>query len=140
MHNRARMIAASFLVKHLLINWQSGERWFMRQLIDGDPASNNGGWQWIAITGTDAAPCFRIFNPIIQGKKFDPTGIYVRCWVPELAGVPNQIIHTPWLMSTSEQRSHSVVIGQDYPAPIIEHTVAQERTLAVFRSRNGAIS
>ena len=85
MHNRARMITASFLTKDLLINWQEGEKWFMEQLIDGDPACNNGGWQWCAGTGTDAAPYFRIFNPIIQGKKFDPTGIFIRRWIPELA-------------------------------------------------------
>ena len=98
MHNRARMITASFLTKDLLINWQEGEKWFMEQLIDGDPACNNGGWQWCAGTGTDAAPYFRIFNPIIQGKKFDPTGKYIRRWIPELASVPEEFIHTPWEM------------------------------------------
>lgn len=96
MHNRARMIAASFLVKDLLIDWRWGECWFMQHLVDGDPAVNNGGWQWTAGTGTDAAPYFRIFNPVLQGEKFDPQGEFVRRWVPELADVPDKFIHTPW--------------------------------------------
>ena len=100
MHNRGRMIAASFLVKDLLINWQEGEKWFMKHLVDGDPAANNGGWQWTAGVGTDAAPYFRIFNPILQSQKFDPQGGYIRTWVPELADVPEKFIHTPWLMSS----------------------------------------
>ena len=93
MHNRARMITASFLTKDFLINWQEGEKWFMQQLIDGDPACNNGGWQWCAGTGTDAAPYFRIFSPTLQGKKFDPTGKYIRRWIPELEIVPEKFIH-----------------------------------------------
>ena len=133
MHNRARMIAASFLVKHLLINWQAGERWFMQQLIDADPASNNGGWQWVAGTGTDAAPYFRIFNPILQGKKFDPLGRYVRRWVPELTSVPDRHIHSPWEMTASEQQDSRVIIGRQYPAPIVEHAFARERALAAYR-------
>jgi deoxyribodipyrimidine photo-lyase len=133
MHNRARMITASFLVKHLLINWQEGERWFMQQLIDGDPASNNGGWQWVAGTGTDAAPYFRIFNPILQGKKFDPLGRYVRRWVPELNAVPDRHIHEPWKMTTLEQQDCGVMIDRHYPAPIVEHAFARARTLAAYR-------
>ncbi len=133
MHNRARMIAASFLVKHLLINWQEGERWFMQQLIDGDPASNNGGWQWVAGTGTDAAPYFRIFNPVLQGRKFDPMGNYVRRWVPELSSVPDRYIHTPWEMSAAEQGDCGVIIGRHYPAPIVEHALARLRALAAYR-------
>ncbi len=133
MHNRARMIAASFLVKHLLINWQEGERWFMQQLIDGDPASNNGGWQWVAGTGTDAAPYFRIFNPILQGRKFDPMGNYVRRWVPELSSVPDRHIHAPWEMTAAEQRDCGVIIGRHYPAPIVEHAFARARVLAAYR-------
>lgn len=133
MHNRGRMIAASFLVKHLLINWQEGERWFMRTLIDGDPAANNGGWQWVAGTGTDAAPYFRVFNPILQGKKFDPRGNYIRQWVPELSAVPLQHIHAPWEMSSEEQQASGVIIGQDYPAPIVNHEAARQRALAVYR-------
>ncbi|MEJ5202301.1 MAG: deoxyribodipyrimidine photo-lyase, partial [Anaerolineales bacterium] len=133
MHNRARMIVASFLTKDLLINWQEGERWFMRWLVDGDPAANNGGWQWAAGVGTDAAPYFRIFNPVLQGKKFDPEGAYVRRWVPELAHVPNDSIHEPWLMSADQQRAASCQIGVDYPAPIVNHRQARERVLSAYR-------
>lgn len=132
MHNRARMITASFLVKHLLINWQDGERWFMRRLVDGDPAANNGGWQWTAGTGTDAAPYFRIFNPILQGKKYDPEGAYVRRWVPELAAVPVKYIHSPWEMPVDEQRNAGVVLGEHYPAPIVDHGFARQRVLAAY--------
>jgi deoxyribodipyrimidine photo-lyase len=133
MHNRARMIVASFLVKDLLIDWRWGERWFMQHLIDGDPASNNGGWQWSAGTGTDAAPYFRIFNPILQGKKFDPQGDYIHRWVPELKAVPAQIIHSPWDMSLDVQHSCSCILGKDYPRPIVEHPFARERALERFR-------
>lgn len=133
MHNRARMITASFLVKDLLINWQEGERWFMRHLVDGDPAANNGGWQWTAGTGTDAAPYFRVFNPILQGVKFDPNGVYVRRWVPELERVPDRYIHTPWEMPAEEQRSIAVVIGKDYPAPIVDHAQARQRALLMYK-------
>lgn len=135
MHNRARMITASFLVKDLLINWQEGERWFMRTLIDGDPAANNGGWQWTAGTGTDAAPYFRIFNPILQGQKFDPLGNYVRRWVPELMNVPDKYIHIPWEMSAQEQLAAGLIIGKDYPAPIVDHAAARERTLKAYKVR-----
>ena len=133
MHNRARMITASFLVKDLLINWQEGERWFMRTLIDGDPAANNGGWQWTAGTGTDAAPYFRIFNPILQGAKFDPLGAYVRSWVPELSAVPDKWIHAPWEMPADEQRKAGVLIGSSYPAPTVDHASARARTLAAYK-------
>ncbi len=132
MPNRARMIVASFLVKDLLIDWRWGEKWFMQHLIDGDPAANNGGWQWSAGTGTDAAPYFRIFNPILQGKKFDPDGRYVRRWLPELANVPKKYIHTPWKMSAELQPAVGCLIGEDYPAPIIDHAFARERTMAAF--------
>ena len=133
MHNRARMICASFLVKHLLINWQEGERWFMQQLIDGDPASNNGGWQWTAGTGTDAAPYFRVFNPVLQGRKFDPQGAYVRRWVPELAGVPDQYIHAPWEMPAELEGAARCRVGVDYPLPIVEHNLARARVLSVYQ-------
>ena len=133
MHNRARMITASFLVKHLLIHWQEGENWFMRQLIDGDLAANNGGWQWTAGTGTDAAPYFRIFNPTLQAKKFDPAGKYIRHWVPELARVPQKHIHTPWQLSLEEQQACHVEIGKDYPFPIVEHDFARRRALEFYR-------
>jgi deoxyribodipyrimidine photo-lyase len=134
MHNRARMIVASFLVKDLLIDWRWGENYFMQHLIDGDPASNNGGWQWTAGTGTDAAPYFRIFNPVLQGKRHDPRGAYVRRWVPELAGVPDRYIHVPWEMDAETQHASRCVIGRDYPAPIVDHRLARERTLEAYRS------
>ena len=133
MHNRARMISASFLVKDLLVDWRWGERWFMQHLVDGDPAANNGGWQWSAGTGTDAAPYFRIFNPVLQGQKFDPNGEYVRHWLPELSQVPARYIHNPWEMSPDLQKKVGCVIGQDYPAPIIDHAFARQRALDVYR-------
>jgi len=132
MHNRARMITASFLVKDLLINWQEGERWFFEQLIDADPAANNGGWQWIAGSGTDAAPFFRIFNPTLQGWKFDPRGDYIRRWVPELAQVPDRFIHAPWEMTPAQQREAKVIIGSHYPGPLVEHGFARKRALAAL--------
>jgi len=132
MHNRARMIAASFLTKDLLIDWRWGERWFMQNLVDGDPASNNGGWQWTAGTGSDSAPYFRIFNPVSQGKRHDPDGVYTRRWLPELARVPNEAIHEPWRMTSELQNRVGCVIGKDYPAPIIDHTQARQRALQVY--------
>jgi deoxyribodipyrimidine photo-lyase len=133
MHNRARMIIASFLVKDLLVDWRWGERWFMQHLVDGDPAANNGGWQWTAGVGTDAAPYFRVFNPVLQGTKFDPQGGYVRRWVPALADVPDKFIHKPWEMSVEVQRTSGCVIGQDYPAPMVDHAPARARALAAYR-------
>jgi deoxyribodipyrimidine photo-lyase len=133
MHNRARMIVASFLTKDLLIDWRWGEKHFMQHLVDGDPASNNGGWQWAAGTGTDAAPYFRIFNPVLQGKKHDPEGDYVRRWVPELREVPDAYIQEPWTMSDAEQAEAGCVIGEDYPAPIVDHKQARARTLAAYK-------
>jgi deoxyribodipyrimidine photo-lyase len=138
MHNRARMIVASFLVKDLLIDWRWGEKWFMQQLIDGDPAANSGGWQWTAGTGTDAAPYFRIFNPTTQGYKFDPDGDYVRRWVPELSNVFGPAIHEPQLLTPLEQRTAGVIIGQDYPTPIVDHRIARGRTLAAFAAAKEA--
>lgn len=123
MHNRARMIAASFLTKDLLIDWREGERHFMNWLIDGDIAANNGGWQWVAGTGTDAQPYFRIFNPVLQSKKFDPNGVFIRQWLPELRDVPNRFIHEPWLMETPPR---------NYPPPMIDHQEARERTLNAY--------
>jgi deoxyribodipyrimidine photo-lyase len=134
MHNRARMISASFLVKDLLIDWRLGEKWFMQQLLDGDPAANNGGWQWTAGTGTDAAPYFRIFNPVTQSKKFDPQGAYIKRWLPELKQVPARYIHEPWLMPPNVQAQSSCHIGRQYPAPIVDHAQARERTLAAYKS------
>ena len=134
MHNRARMIAASFLVKDLLINWQEGESWFMENLLDGDPASNNGGWQWTAGVGTDAAPYFRIFNPVSQGKKFDPRGDYVRRYLPELRKVPAQFIHEPWLMPLDVQQAAGAIIGRDYPGPMVDHSKVRIQTLAAYKT------
>jgi deoxyribodipyrimidine photo-lyase len=133
MHNRCRMIVASFLTKDLLIDWRRGERWFMQHLLDGDPASNNGGWQWAAGTGTDAQPYFRIFNPTSQGQKFDPDGTYVRRYVPELRRVPARVIHEPWRLSPAEQQVVGCVIGRDYPAPVVDH--ARQRLVALERYR-----
>ncbi len=133
MHNRARMIVASFLTKDLLIDWRWGERYFMQQLVDGDPAANNGGWQWAAGTGTDAQPYFRIFNPVSQGTKFDPHGAYVRRYVPELAGVPDSFIHEPQRMSVQLQQQVGVQIGRDYPAPVVDHAVQRTRALRIYR-------
>jgi deoxyribodipyrimidine photo-lyase len=137
MHNRARMIAASFLVKDLLIDWRLGQRYFMQHLLDGDPASNNGGWQWAAGTGTDAAPYFRIFNPVRQGEEFDPQGAYVRRWVAELSPVPDEYIHTPWTMPADLQRRIGCVIGEHYPYPIVEHATARRRALDAYRRAQG---
>lgn len=134
MHNRARMIVASFLVKDLLIDWRWGERWFMQQLVDGDPAANNGGWQWAAGTGTDAAPYFRIFNPTTQGERFDKEGDYIRRWVPELRHVPDQFIHEPAQMTPLEQRNANCIIGEDYPRPIVDHKAARQRTLDAYKA------
>lgn len=133
MHNRGRMIVASFLVKDLLINWQDGERWFMQNLIDGDIAANNGGWQWVAGTGTDAAPYFRLFNPVLQSRKFDPEGHFIRRYLPELAVLPTEYLHAPWQMPREVQERFGVRIGRDYPAPLVDHEMARARALAVFR-------
>jgi deoxyribodipyrimidine photo-lyase len=134
MHNRARMVTASFLTKDLLIDWRRGEAHFMRHLVDGDVASNNGGWQWSASTGTDAQPWFRIFNPVLQARRFDPEGDYVRRWVPELADVPDARIHQPWTMTDEEQGASGCRIGIDYPAPIVDHVTARARALAIYRA------
>ena len=131
MHNRVRMIVASFLIKDLRIDWQSGERYFMRQLLDGDVAANNGNWQWCASTGTDAMRGYRIFNPALQSKKFDPDGAYIRQYVPELAAVPTDRIHAPHLMTQEEQALAGCRIETDYPSPIVDHRQAREEYLAL---------
>jgi deoxyribodipyrimidine photo-lyase len=137
MHNRVRMVVASFLVKHLLIGWQEGAAWFWDTLVDADLANNSLGWQWVAGCGADAAPYFRIFNPVIQGEKFDPTGGYVRRWVPELAGLPDEWIHKPWKAPVSTLTNAGVELGRTYPAPIVDHDHARERALAALRDIKG---
>jgi deoxyribodipyrimidine photo-lyase len=134
MHNRGRMIVASFLCKDLLINWQEGEAWFMQNLIDGDLAANNGGWQWTAGVGTDAAPYFRIFNPIVQGQKFDTNGEFTRRWVPELAKVPMDYLQQPWTMPLDVQEACNCRIGKEYPKPIVDHAGIKERTIAAYQA------
>jgi deoxyribodipyrimidine photo-lyase len=138
MHNRGRMIVASFLTKDLLINWQEGEAWFMAQLVDGDPAANNGGWQWSAGTGTDAAPYFRVFNPVLQGQKFDPDGVYIARWVPELAKLPVKYRHEPWKMKPADGKKYGVEPGKDYPERIVAHQVARKRALDAYKSAREA--
>ena len=137
MHNRVRMVVASFLTKDLHIDWREGEKWFMERLIDGDMASNNGGWQWVTSVGTDPAPYFqRMFNPMTQHERFDPESVYVKRWVPELAGVQGKKIFRPWMMNEAEQEESGCVIGRDYPAPVVDH--AEERRFAVERYRAAA--
>lgn len=124
-HNRVRMVVASFLTKDLLVDWRRGERFFFERLVDGDPASNNGGWQWAASTGTDPQPWFRIFNPTSQGRKFDPDGAYVRRFVPELRDVPDDLVHEPW---------RAALLADGYPAPIVDHA-ARRRLARALRGR-----
>jgi len=132
MHNRVRMIVGSFLVKHLLIDWREGMKWFWDTLVDADIAANTASWQWIAGCGADAAPYFRIFNPVIQGKKFDPAGEYIRRYVPELKGLPQKYINTPWEAPDNILKKANITLGQDYPLPIVEHKFARERALAAY--------
>jgi deoxyribodipyrimidine photo-lyase len=132
MHNRSRMITGSFLVKHLLINWHEGEDWFWDCLCDADLASNTASWQWVAGSGADAAPYFRIFNPILQGEKFDPQGHYVRRFVPELAQLPDKYLHRPWEAPELVLRAAGVTLGETYPRPIVDHAAARDRALAAF--------
>ena len=132
MHNRVRMIAASFLIKDLLVPWQRGEDWFWDTLVDADLANNAAGWQWVAGCGADAAPYFRIFNPVTQGEKFDPNGDYVRAWVPELAKLPAKYIHAPWTAPPDELARANVMLGKTYPLPIVDHAAARTRALAAF--------
>jgi len=132
MHNRVRMIAASFLVKDLLLPWQRGEAWFWDTLVDADMGNNAGGWQWVTGCGADAAPYFRVFNPVLQGEKFDPGGSYVRRWVPELSKLPDRWIQRPWEAPPLELEAASVRLGSTYPAPIVDHRSARIRALAAF--------
>ncbi len=132
MHNRLRMVVASFLVKDLHIDWRWGERYFAENLLDFDLAANNGGWQWCASTGCDAQPWFRIFNPVTQSEKFDATGKFIRRYIPELSRCPDKWIHTPWLMPLTEQKSSQSQIGQDYPAPIVDHALSRTVALELY--------
>jgi deoxyribodipyrimidine photo-lyase len=138
MHNRVRMVAASFLVKHLLLPWQLGAAWFQDTLVDADTANNTFGWQWVAGCGADAAPFFRIFNPILQGRKFDKNGQYIRQWVPELSNLPDKLLHEPWTASPEVLESSGVKLGVTYPLPVINHKVARQRALDSYsRMRAG---
>ncbi len=132
MHNRVRMVVASFLVKHLLLDWRDGEKWFWDTLVDADPGSNPASWQWVAGSGADAAPYFRIFNPILQGEKFDPDGTYVSRWVPELAQLPKKMIHQPWEATPMELAAAGIKLGETYPEPIVDHKAARVRALAAY--------
>jgi len=134
MHNRVRLVVASFLIKHLLIDWRLGEEWFWDTLVDADPANNAASWQWVAGSGADAAPYFRIFNPVRQGETFDPNGDYVRQWLPELAQLPKSFIHKPWLAPASVLAEAGITLGETYPAPIVDHDFARKRALAAFQT------
>jgi deoxyribodipyrimidine photo-lyase len=131
--NRARMIVASFLVKHLLMPWQQGADWFLDTLVDADLANNSASWQWVAGSGADAAPYFRIFNPVLQGQKFDPSGDYVRRWVPELVKLSASDIHAPWTVAPLDLAAAGITLGKTYPAPIVDLTEARARALAAFK-------
>jgi deoxyribodipyrimidine photo-lyase len=132
MHNRLRMIVASFLTKHLLLDYHDGERYFEQHLADADLGANNGGWQWSASVGTDAAPYFRVFNPTLQGKTYDPRGTFVRAMLPALANIPDAYVHEPWTMPPMIAASAGIEIGRDYPLPIVDHAVARQRALDVY--------
>jgi deoxyribodipyrimidine photo-lyase len=138
MHNRVRMITASFLVKHLLQPWQAGEAWFWDTLLDGDLASNAASWQWVAGCGADAAPYFRVFAPVLQGEKFDADGAYVRRWVPEIAGLPDKFLHKPWEAPEIILRGANIRLGVDYPRPVMDHGQGRARALAAYAEMRGA--
>ncbi|MEQ8935162.1 MAG: deoxyribodipyrimidine photo-lyase, partial [Amphiplicatus sp.] len=134
MHNRVRMIAASFLIKDLLIDWRAGAAWFWDTLLDADLANNSASWQWVAGCGADAAPYFRIFNPVLQGEKFDPDGAYVKRWIPELADMPKKYVHKPWRAPEDVLEEAGVTLGETYPKPIVDHAVARRRALEAFEA------
>ena len=140
MHNRLRMVTASFLTKDLGIDWRRGERYFALQLNDYELASNNGGWQWAASTGCDAQPWFRIFNPVTQSTRFDPRGEFIRRYLPQLARLDGKQIHAPWLVQAQALAERGVVLGEDYPAPVVEHDAARRRTLERFAVVKKAVS
>ncbi len=134
MHNRVRMVVASFLTKHLLIDWREGAAWFWDTLVDADLASNSASWQWVAGCGADAAPFFRIFNPVAQGEKFDATGDYVRRWVPELANLPDKLLHKPWTGDAAALKNAGVRLGETYPEPLVDHAAARKRALETWQT------
>ncbi len=134
MHNRVRMIVASFLIKHLLIDWRKGEAWFWDTLVDADLGQNSQNWQWVAGSGADASPWFRIFNPVTQGEKFDPDGKYVKRWVPELAKVPAKFVHAPWTAPSEVLRDAGIRLGAAYPKPLVDHAEARARALAALKA------
>jgi deoxyribodipyrimidine photo-lyase len=134
MHNRVRMIVGSFLVKHLLVDWRAGAAWFMDTLVDADPAANSMNWQWVAGTGIDSQPFFRIFNPVSQGTKFDPKGEYVRHFVPEIARLPDKYIHAPWTAPEGACRDAGIALGREYPRPVVDLAEGRARALAAWRN------
>lgn len=138
MHNRVRMAVASFLVKDLLVDWRIGERWLRQRLVDGDIAQNVGNWQWVAGTGPDAAPYFRIFNPVLQSRKFDPDGNYIKRFVPELSALPVRWMHAPWTAPAEELAAAGVALGETYPLPMIDHAFARDRALAAYAAARKA--
>ena len=140
MHNRLRMVAASFLTKDLLVDWRLGERYFADKLIDFDLAANSGGWQWAASVGCDAQPWFRIFNPVTQSERFDAQGAFIRRYLPELARVPDRYLHAPWTLPAAEQQRTGCVIGRDYPMPIVDHAVQRALALALFKHASQQVS
>ena len=138
MHNRVRMIAASFLTKHLLIHWRRGAEWFWDTLVDADLANNSCGWQWVAGSGADAAPYFRIFSPGAQTRKFDSQGLYIRKWLPELSALPDRHLGAPWEAPAATLKEAGIVLGQHYPEPIVEHKIARENALVAYASIKGS--
>ncbi len=134
MHNRVRMIVGSFLVKNLMLHWHHGEDWFWDTLVDADLANNSASWQWIAGCGADAAPYFRIFNPVTQGRKFDPDGSYVRQYVPEIAKLPTKYLHAPWEASSDVLQASAIVLDEVYPSPIVDLPASRTRALDAFAS------
>jgi deoxyribodipyrimidine photo-lyase len=141
MHNRVRMVAASFLVKYLLIDWREGEKWFWDTLVDADAGSSPANWQWVAGSSADAAPYFRVFNPTLQGEKFDPDSVYVRRWVPGLAQLRAGLIHQPWTATPLELAGAGVELGKTYPYPIADHRTGRERALAAYAGiRNASMT
>lgn len=140
MHNRVRMIVASFLIKHLLTDWRHGEAFFWDKLVDADPANNTASWQWVAGSGADAAPYFRIFNPITQGQKFDPDGKYTRTYLPEIAGLPNKYLFSPWTAPQDVLSDSGISLGETYPLPAVDHSEARNKALSAFASLRSDVS